>query len=145
MGLSSTANLYYGIRYDAVFKTIETRQEYDLHDPKTGLKTGKKGYDILEQVQNIHTDEIYDIKKEPYGLFPELKNEDFLFDMIQEGSITDSIIGICIAYHSNCSDDNCSIISEEKLEIAKSKFEKKFRKYIGDLKPELMLNLYQSY
>lgn len=38
MGLSSTANLYYGIRYDTVFKTIETRQEYDLHDHKTGLK-----------------------------------------------------------------------------------------------------------
>lgn len=69
----------------------------------------------------------------------------FLFGMTQNWSITDSIIGVYVAYHYDYSEENYSIISEEKLEIAKRDFEKNFRKYIGDLKPELMLNLYQSY
>jgi len=145
MCLSSTANLYYGVRYDQVFKTIETRQEYDLHDLKSGLKTGKKGFDVIKQVQNIFTNEIFNLKDEYCNLFPELKNEVFLFNMTQDGPIIDQVIGIHVACHDEYANNDYSVISEKKLEIAKNKFEKKFRKHIGDLKPALMLNLYHGY
>lgn len=145
MGLSVTANLYYGVKYDKVFKNIETIQEYHIHDIKTGLKTGEIGLDIIKHIQNIHTNEIFDIRQQPYGIFPGLMYDDFIFYMKQEGQDHDCIIGICVAFQDEYSDNDYYIISEEKLDSIKDAFEKKFRKYIGDLKPELMLNLYQIY
>ncbi len=43
MGADYSAYLYYGIRFEELFKLETKVEEYDIHDIKTGKPTGKKG------------------------------------------------------------------------------------------------------
>jgi len=136
MGADASAYLFLGVDFDEVYKKGTDVKEYDLHDPKTGLKTGKKGQDKTEYYENIHTKERYE--NERY-LLP---TEDFTHNLQQESD--DYLIGVTVK-RINESNGGHEFVDPKDLEKARAEFEKKVRPFCGSIEPRLVLNLYWSY
>lgn len=143
MGADATANLYLGVDLDDVFTYEKESIPYELHDPRTGEKTGQIEYEYTDVWTNVFTNEkveelgdyFYDIEKK-YGIM-----DDLLISLGQESDCA-QIIGFKIADNE---DDNDGWSELSAVEEARIKFERILRPIIGDLKPRLLVNLYWSY
>lgn len=138
MGADAYAYLYLGVKFDEVYKKGEDVQEYDLHDPKTGAKTGKKGQEKTGYYENLHTKEKF-VGANRY----DLPTEDFTHGLDQDSD--EYIIGVQIAKCDDHGSSGHDSVSQEELEKAKAEFEKNVRPFCGNIQPELVLNLYWSY
>lgn len=136
MGADASAYLYLGVKFESVYKKDKDVKEYDLHDPKTGLKTGKKGQDTTVYYENLHTKERFDDDRY------DLPTEKYTHNLEQESE--KYIIGVCVGSCSTYGEQVKSI-NKDVLDKAYAEFEKNVRPFVGDLQPELMLNLYWSY
>lgn len=140
MGADASAYLILGIDFGDVYELKNDETEYDIHDLKTGLKTGKKGYETTTYYQNIHTKEKYDTE-EIYDLGI---SNDYIHSMEQESK--DYMVGVIVG---SVTDSNGSYknITTEMLDKAHKKFEELIRPHLKNFKiePRLILHLYWSY
>lgn len=145
MGSDAYAYLYLAVKFDDVYETKVETTEYDIHDQKTGKKTGQKGTDTVKYLLNRYTGQRID-NVNPYQLVEEDGSgitEDNLIRTEQESGSYYLGVKVASAGWRNA----ISKIDDDKLEKARAEFEKIVRPLLGQsgLKPELILNLYWSY
>ena len=140
MGAHAIAYLILGVNLENIYNLINKETEYDLHDPKTGLKTGKKGYESDTYYMNFFTKEIYKTDK----IYQLGISEDYIHKMDQDSE--EYFIGVIV---SSINDHNggYNCIKPEKIEEAHKKFHEIVDPHLNGLKlePQLILNLYWSY
>lgn len=135
MGADYYAKLYLGVNFTDVYETKTEKEQYELHDPKTGKKTGKFAEDSKSVYVNKFTKEQY-----PHNV-SSLPLNSLIHDLDQEGSHT--IIGVLIGEADQY--DQISSISSTNLDKKKSELAEIMKKHGITLEPKLTLNLYCSY
>jgi len=138
-GYSASSNLYLGIDLADIFVLKTESEEYDLHDPRTGKKTGKKGKDSKVFFINKHTGERY-----PNDVYELPIEESYRHQIACESE--DYILGVSVG-HIGMYDTCFKDITPKMIEQARKKFDEIVGPHLGDKKvePRLILNLYHSY
>lgn len=134
MSVTTNAELLYCIDFDSIFKKIESTERYELHDPKTGLKTEKF------QEENVS----YYIHKYTGEKFQDCRNKfEKYLHRIESGFKDDEyVIGILIKQLG--SDSEHAMISQEQIDRTKKEFDEKiFQRLLNcsSCDPKLCLNL----
>lgn len=145
MGADASAYLYLAVKFEDVYERKQEVTEYDIHDQKTGKKTGKKGTDTVKYFLNKYTGKRYDLT-EPRHISEEDDAELQESNILQMEQESDNYyIGVQVA--SAGWRGSMAKVPENRLAEARAEFEQKIRPILGDsgLQPELVLNLYWSY
>jgi len=144
MGAHASAYLYWGIDFNDVYVEKIEKEEYDIHDQKTGKKTGKKGTESKTYYVNKHNGKKYDHDDYSLGI-----KEKYIHKMEQESD--SKIIGVLVGEVSE-QNGGSHDIDDSMLQKAKDELDKVLLTHlltgtglIAKVKPRLILNLYWSY
>jgi hypothetical protein len=139
MGADAYAYLFLGVDFNDIYEHRVEKEEYDLHDPKTGQKTGQKGVEKKEYYVNIHNEQ-----KSPDDIYSLPIEEKYIHNLSQEGD--ERIVGIKVARVADEGGGSIDI-PMEKILACKEQFDAIIGPHLNGVKiePKLVLNLYWSY
>ena len=144
MGADASAYLYWAVNFDDIFVEKVEKEVYDIHDKRTGEKTGEKGFDMKTYFVNIHNGKKYPDDISQLGI-----KDEFIHRLDQDSPHT--IIGIPVARVTE-ENGGSEIVDPEKLKAAKEKLDSVLLTHlltgtglIAKANPKLILNLYWSY